>query len=149
MARCKSEGWHKSTGRDTAIFFGVTVQALHRWVDNGCPKNSNGSFNWQEVHKWLVEREKKKNEGQGDLKEQKLKKEIERMEAQINKINSEYIERTLYDSNIRALIVAVREHGKQMAMKNYPEFIGLTADEAKIKLLEVFKFQGELLAGNA
>jgi hypothetical protein len=140
--------YHSSTHKAASDFFGVTVQALNQWFRAGCPKNVDGTVNWQHIHKWLIDREKGKGSTSGDLKEQKLKKEIERMEAQINKINSEYVERTTYDSHIRALVQAVNNHGREMARKNYPEFIGLSADEAKIKLLEIFKFQGDLLAGN-
>jgi hypothetical protein len=148
MGRVKSDGWQAATVKEAAVFFGVTEMGLMKWIkEGGAPRNSDGRCNLSHIHMWLLEREKKRNEEKDSLKDQKLQKEIEWKEAQINKINSEYVDRGTYNEHIRALVVAVNKHGEEMARKNYPEFIGLNADEAKIKLIEIFKFRSDLLAG--
>lgn len=119
-----------------------------KWVkEGGCPRNPDGRCNLSHIHKWLIEREKKKNEEKSTLKDQKMQKEIEWKEAQINKINSEFIDKKTYQEHIRALIISVNKHGEEMARKNFTEFIGLNSDEAKIKLIELMKFKNDLLAG--
>lgn len=146
--RVKSDGWHACTVKEAARFFGVTEPGMVKWFkDGGCPRNEDGRCNLSLIHRWLMEREQKKLEEKSTLKDQKLQKEIEWKEAQINKINSEYIDKKTYQEHIRALIISVNKHGEEMARKNYTEFIGLNADEAKIKLIELMKYKNDLLAG--
>lgn len=146
--RAKSDGWEASTVREAAKFFEVTEVGLMKWVkEGGCPRNEDGRCNLSHIHKWLIEREKKRNASKNSLQDQKLQKEIEWKSAQISKINSEYIDKQTYQEHIRALVISVNKHGEEMARKNYTEFIGLNSDEAKIKLIELMKFKHDLLAG--
>jgi hypothetical protein len=40
--------------KEVAAFFGVTRQAVGKWVDAGCPKLDRGRFNLKDVHGWWL-----------------------------------------------------------------------------------------------
>jgi phage terminase Nu1 subunit (DNA packaging protein) len=62
--------------------YGVNGGSVSAWVKAGCPQLPNGLFVLTEVEAWLRKRDEKKAAGR-DLKEEKLRQEIERIKRTI------------------------------------------------------------------
>jgi phage terminase Nu1 subunit (DNA packaging protein) len=62
--------------------YGVNGGSVSAWVKAGCPQLPNGQFVLAEVEAWLRKRDEKKAAGR-DLKEEKLRQEIERIKRTI------------------------------------------------------------------
>ena len=76
----KTEGISRN---QVAKHFGVNGGSVSAWEKAGCPMLVNRRFELAAVEKWLRERDEKKNEGR-DLKDEKLRHEIERIKRDIS-----------------------------------------------------------------
>lgn len=111
MAAKKGLRIHKDVSVEVACdFFCVTRSGIGLWFKSGCPRNKDTSVNLYDVHKWLVDREKKKGlEDNDSLRQQKLKAEVEHLETKIAKLNDAYMER---DEHHRVLMSLASSHQK-------------------------------------
>ncbi len=121
-----------------ASFFHVTQKAIRDWKDLGCPHGRDGTYSLYEIYEWRLARaiEKATSKG-GGLKDQKLQKEIDFLQAKMDKINEEYILRKEANERYAAFTVAVRSVIEKSHIKNAHEFVGLTTEEANYKLPEL------------
>jgi SH3-like domain-containing protein len=119
-----SEGRELITKEDVARRYGITSQAATGWVRKGCPLTS-----WEEIEAWRKERLEKG--AAGDLKDQKLAKEVELLDLKIQQQKGELVSRSAMreaGQRVGALIVA-----ELAAMANDAPGQLAGADEATIR----------------
>ena len=120
-----------------AKFFGVSNQTICNWESENCPRNPDRTFNLAEVSHWLVNREKAKhnNAFEKDLKGKKTQAEIERIEAQVRKINEETIPREEYENRFASWASSAEAFWTQVCHAVRHHFVGLSAIEQADVLL--------------
>lgn len=106
-----------------AKLFKVSDRTLFMWVDKGCPKNKeNSTYDLYEVTNWLVNKERKKHETGGTLKDKKTNIEIERIRAQIQKIRQETMPREEHEAIIKSWASSFKNFFPQAVRKNIHHF---------------------------
>jgi hypothetical protein len=131
--------WNRVTGADCGRFFSVSKTAIQQWLartDNPCPRNHDGTYSLPAIVRWKLDLEKAKGEKGDSLRDQKTKVEIERIQSQINKIDENYILRTEHDAELRSTIAAFPKFYAERVQKNYHEFVGQTAEQCHVLLME-------------
>jgi hypothetical protein len=111
---------------EIAAAFKVTTKSVDNWVNDTkcpCPRHPDKTFSLHAVHKWLLEREIKKMspEDSGDpmnLREAKLKKEIEMLTAKIAKVNEELIDRNLSNDMLASRAKTTSDFWKDAVQRN-------------------------------
>ena len=131
--------FHNVPGKDIQRLFGVTRKTIYEWVDKGCPKNKDSSFDSALVFDWYVAFTKSKYDSEDPLKDQKTRAEIRLKEAQITKIQMDYIERRQHELILASRIKTLSLFLEQTMMNNAHHFVGLTIDESRVKLHDFVK----------
>lgn len=111
---------------DLASAFHVTRRQVYNWLDEGCPRNKDKTFCLSSVHKWLLEKVEIKQEKKKEpsLKDQKLQKEIQLKDAQINKIREQFIEKSVHDAILASRAKSLSIYLKNTAVKNSVHYVG-------------------------
>ena len=115
----------------------ISKTAIQQWLirkDDPCPRNADGTYSIADIYNWRMGIEKGKAEKGDSLRDQKTKVEIERITAQIEKINENYVLRTEHEARVKATIAPFPKFWEQTIRRNYQEFVGLDADQAYLKL---------------
>lgn len=137
--RAAAFDWNRVTQADVGRFFSVTKTAIQQWLartENPCPRNQDGTYSLPAIVQWKLALEKGKAEKGDSLRDQKTKAEIERIQAQINKIDENYILRTEHDAELRSAIAAFPKFYAGAVQKNYHDFVGQTAEQCHVLLME-------------
>ncbi len=120
--------------------FGIAARTIDVWCRAGMPRNSDSSFELTKCINWKLnqlqikyEQKVKPTSGQ-TLDDQKKEKDIEYKEAQINKIQSNYVLRSDVEENDIKKCVALREFMEDAAIKNAHQFVNLDTEGAAIAL---------------
>lgn len=129
----------KIEGKDIIRCFGVTRKTIYEWIDKGCPRNEDGTFDAKAVFDWYVGWVKSKYEDDDNLKVQKLRAEIKYKEAQVIKIQQDYIERRQHETILASRIKTLSLFLEQTMMNNAHHFVGLSIDESRTKLMAFVK----------
>jgi len=124
---------------NTVRCFGITRKTLYEWVAKGCPQNKNKTFDLAALFDWYVARQKEKYESEDSLKDQKTKAEIRLKEAQITKIEQDYIERRQHETILASRLKTLSLFLEQTMLNNAHHFVGLSIDESRTKLLDFVK----------
>jgi hypothetical protein len=139
MAPARNNDFSKIKIGEIARCFCVSVAAVDKWVTMGCPQNSDRTMGIYQVHRWLMQREINRHCGVDDknksLKDKKTEKEIERLEAQINKIQEKTIERELHDAICNSRARDAADNWSRMIMKNAVYLAMKPIDELKVLLM--------------
>jgi hypothetical protein len=131
--------WTKASQTDVGRFFSVTKTAIQQWMartESPCPRNQDGTYSLPDVVRWKIELEKGKAEKGDSLRDQKTKAEIERIQAQVEKINENYILRTEHEALLRSTVAAFPKFYTSAVQKNYHDFAGQTAEQCHVLLME-------------
>lgn len=126
----------------THEYFKITRKMLYNWVDAGCPRKQDQSYDVYEVHRWLINREKQKLEllKNKDLTDRKIKQEdLKIKQARRRKMEETVIDiekhRMVLASRIATLARYIKETGRKnlyhFANKNINELQGDWDDFAK------------------
>jgi len=92
--------------------FGVARQTPYNWVNEGCPRNPNGTYNLREVIAWKILQVGKKGNKlaeHSELMRQKAMKDIELKDFIIKKKRSEVIETEKHAMILSARMAALKE----------------------------------------
>lgn len=127
--------------------FGITRMSLNRWVDEGCPRNPEGSYSIGALYKWRMGKLKAKTEAPAGFKEQKLIKEIEFLETRIQEKRDQYIERSLHETILVSRAGSLRTFLEKTAMANAVHLAGKTVDEVRAQLYRLLQAAMEAYAG--
>lgn len=88
--------------REVCDAFHVGDRAVYKWVEAGCPRNADGTYDLYVVHCWLVENNGSGKKSHEDLEKQKLEESIRKLqlenEKKDNELRGNYIKRTDHDS---------------------------------------------------
>ena len=107
-----------------ASFFHVTRKTIYDWNDLGCPHGKDGTYSLYEIYEWRLARATEKATGKGGgLKDQKLQKEIDYLQAKLENVRSENIPRKEHEEVLRSLVIAVRGFIEQWFRKNAHVFV--------------------------
>jgi len=129
--------FHSVDQKTCAQFFNVTRTTINTWIDSGCPRNGDNSYNLFEVHTWLMEREKKKiARDPNNKKEMKLEKEIELLEAKINNANKETMLIKDHESAFSSWANSFKSFWGQAWRKNRHHFVGRSQEEIDVLMAE-------------
>jgi len=124
---------------DLAGMLDVSKSIIHRWVRDGCPKNSDGTFHSAKVCNWRIEREKKRYADRDSVDTQKKLKEIEYKAAQIDKIKDKTMLRTDHETLMCSRAASLKTYAEITFPQNAQYFTGLTLDEARTRLVAFAK----------
>lgn len=119
--------------------FGIARKTVHEWVNDGCPRNPNGSFCISDVFKWRLKKETDKAESPGTLKDEKLRKEIEFLQARIEEKKDNYIERSLHETIMTSRAGSLRSFLEKTGMANAVHLAGKNVDEVRTLLFKLFQ----------
>lgn len=113
--------------------FKVTTKTIENWVKDGCPRTEDNKYSVYRVYGWLLSREMEKvaPSGEESLKDQKLKKEIERLTAQVNKINERFIDIDVHETILSARAKSLSAFLMTSAVKNAVHYMGKTLQEVQ------------------
>jgi hypothetical protein len=136
--RVKDSPYRTLSRIELAKIFGVTNKQVGVWVREGCPSNSDDTLNTEAVFRWYVQREVDRI-SKGGLKDEKLKLECQRLEAQIAKINDTTIDRTFHEQVLVSRASSLRTFFEKTAMSAATDFVGLSLDQSRVKLLALFR----------
>jgi hypothetical protein len=119
----------------TAELLAYTPAVLYQWAEKGAPRNQDGTWDVPALSRWLRDRaEKNGSDGDGSLKDKKTIAEIARLEAQVQKINEETMPRADHERLLVSRSASLRNFWDQTAGMNAYRFVGLTLDEARVRL---------------
>lgn len=136
------------SGIKTAAVFGISVQGLKRWVNEGCPQSVDKSYSIPAVFKWRIEREESRNQSPVSLKEEKLKKEIEFLQERINEKQDQYIERSLHEQIMVSRAASLRTFLEKTFMANAIYLAGKSVDEIRTLLFQLVTAMMKAYVGN-
>jgi hypothetical protein len=125
----------KCTQLDLALIFGITTRAVQKWENP--PRNEDKTYNLPKIVQWRME--KLSGSASGDLKEQKLRAEIERINAQVSKINENFIERSMHETILTSREASLRAFLEKTFIGNAPLLASRTADELRTMLYSLVK----------
>jgi hypothetical protein len=122
------------TYEDLAYVFGVSRQAVHKWLKENMPVESDGSFNIRKIQQWRSERSIKETDGDdfkkltGEVKYRLLKLELEREEGSL-------ISRQQVKDDLGNEILIIKQHFLSLPRQLAPQLFGLEIVEIE-KVLE-------------
>jgi hypothetical protein len=139
---------NRCSGAMVQRIFDIAKNTLHTWVNNeGCPRNSDGSYSITNVYKWQIARVEARNEKPTGLKEQKLEQEIELLKARIDKERQTNIPRSLHETIMVSRAGSLRTFLEKTAMANAVHLAGKTVDEVRAQLYRLLQAAMEAYAG--
>jgi len=116
---------------------GLTPSKISSFIDEGVPwyNSSTQTCNLIDAVHWYM----RINSGEeSTLKGQKLQKEIELKDAQIQKINDTVIDRAEHEKILCSRAAAMRQFMEQTALLSATKFVDLSLDQARGQLLQLF-----------
>jgi hypothetical protein len=117
---------------------GVTRMGLHNWVvAEGCPRNPDKSYSLPAVVKWREAQLTERANAPTGLKEEKLKKEIEFLQARIDEKNETVIDRALHETILVARAGSLRSFFEKTFMSNAVHLAGRSVDEVRTVLYDL------------
>jgi len=130
MSNSKAPSFDSVRVGDIADCYHVTRRTVNDWLDAGCPRNRNKSMSIYQVHKWLLARAESKGDS-SSLKDRKTEKEIERLEAQISKINEKTVDKDFMDQVLAIRAKSLSSFLETAAVKNSIHYVGKTLQEVQ------------------
>lgn len=128
--------------------FNISKMGLNRWCDEGCPRNNDGTYSIADIYKWRKEKADAKAEDPNKIKENKLLKETELLEARITKMKDQYIERSLYETIEVSRASSLRIFLEKTFMANAVHLAGKTVDEVRTILYRLAQAAMDAYSGN-
>ena len=118
--------------------YGYSYQAISRWdTENPAHLNTDGTCNFINLIRWREEKYKNKSgDEKRDLELEKLKKEIELKDSQIQKNLRNTMDRSLHEQILSSRAASLRSFWEKSVMKNKHRFAMKTPDEAFILLMD-------------
>lgn len=126
---------------DLKLIFGYSFQALQKWNarENGF-ENEDGTWDLVKCIRWREEKAKAKgSEDKSELEIQKLKKEIEFKDSQIQKNLRNLMERSLHEQVLSSRAATLRSFWEAAVLKNKHMFVMKTPEEISVLLYEFVK----------
>ena len=123
-----------------AQLLGISREEMLKRKTAGCPFNSDDSCFVHQVLQWQIDNELAKNTKSSmpsDLSSidlRKKKAEVERIEAQTQKLRGEYMERSEHETILTSRAAAMSSFMESASSHNANRFVGLTLDEARVNL---------------
>lgn len=124
--------------------FGVSTQATNRW---DCPRNEDGTFCLKDVIEWKVKKETSGQDREAQLKLQKLEKEIEYKDAQVQKVRESVIPIEEHERILIERGMAWRQLWKQSVLKMVNDFVGQPREVLLVKFEKFGKAISEAFIG--
>lgn len=140
---------NKCSGIRIQKIFDISKMTLCRWVDDGCPKNADNSYSINAVYKWRMSKAESKNESPNILKDEKLKKEIEFLQARINEKNETTIDRNLHETIMVSRAGSLRTFLEKTFMSNAVHLAGKAVDEVRTILYSLVQQAMEAYTGKS
>lgn len=144
------------TQKNIASIFDVSVQAVHKWIGNGCPRNDDKTYNLKNVIDWHVLRVEKKHESGDTVDVEKKKAEIERINAQIAKMKNELVPRVEMETILASMAGSLKAFLEYSRPMNDHLFVGLSLDEARTRrrseekqMMDAFTGEMQVYADNS
>lgn len=133
---------HRAPVSDIADMFLVSRQAVEKWVLRyGCPRNDDDTYSLPAVIDWWKRRYDNRGDGEGDeglsRKEQKLQKEIELKEVQIQKIKENFIERSFHETVMTSRAGSLRRFLEKSFVNAAVYLVGKDVDAMRTALLDL------------
>jgi len=126
---------------------GYSKTCLRSYSKDGMPGGTGPGkrYDLHIVIQWLIEHAKARTRARPekdldaedvDLQKEKIKKEIEYKSAQIRKIDNRFIERTTMENILNSRASSLGTFLAKSADLNATEFVGLSLDEARVRLYQ-------------
>lgn len=93
--------------KDAAEFFKITVRELYKWVEKGCPRNEDDSYDLYAMHSWIIKTTEEKYSGT-NLKDQKLEQEIQKLKILNANLDGKLIDRSEMENILTSRAVSLR-----------------------------------------
>ena len=120
--------------------FAVSKQGLNTWVNSeGCPRNADGTYSIPAIYKWRVAKIEARYDQPIGLKEEKMKKETELLQARIDKMNDTTIDRALHETILVSRAGSLRSFFEKTFMSNAIHLAGKTVDEVRTVMYDLLK----------
>jgi hypothetical protein len=91
-----------------ADFFHLGIRALYKWVEAGCPRNIDKTYDLFKVHEWLLKEATKGDTEKLKLKDQKLTEEIQKLKITNLKLSEKYIDRKEHENILTSRAISLR-----------------------------------------
>jgi hypothetical protein len=123
--------------KEAADFFHISDRQLYTWLDSGCPRNEDETYDLYKIHEWLLK--KAKPEGEENFKAQKLEQEVLKLKLLNAKLNDEMVDRSEMENILLGRATSLRlyfERGLTInrhvrAMRTIEELVTLDYDFVK------------------
>jgi hypothetical protein len=128
--------------RETAAAFRVTQTVLKHWTEDGCPRNPDNTYSLANVIEWVWRKREAEIIGDGgidNLKDQKTRKEIEKLECVIAKYKEENISRTEVETMAAARASSLSTFLEKSGMKNLNYFANKSREELETIWIEFIR----------
>jgi hypothetical protein len=133
----------KSVDLKTAIdFFNCSRQSVYKWVEQGCPRNTDSTYSLKEIYHWKEQKREAEGDKGGSAYQRKLEAEIKWKEAQTKMVEKGYIDRSLHETIWAASAGALRQYLEKSFVANMIHFQGKSLDELWVM---AFKFVQEAM----
>ena len=60
--------------KETCEFFHVAPRAVYKWVEKGCPRNEDGTYDLYKIHAWLLEKDTSLAAPSSELENERVRK---------------------------------------------------------------------------
>lgn len=140
---------------ETAKAFGITQGTLDAWVNQGAPRNPDFTFNLPILYNWTKNRkglgsgsDSPDGEEEESLKDQKTKKEIEKLEIVIAKLKDESVSREEMEAINAARASSLSTFLEKSGLKNLSVFANKTREELEPLWLDFVRRAMEAYSGD-
>jgi hypothetical protein len=98
-----------------AAVYGCTHNAIVQW---DCPRNEDGSYNLATIVKWREDKLKGKDNSQDDLEKLKLKLQCDKLQFEVETLNSKRIAIETYEEETRQRILHYKRYWQEVFIRN-------------------------------
>ena len=103
--------------KETCEFYHISVRSLYKWIDQGCPRNDDETYDLFKIHEWLL---KESEPNKVNLKEQKLEQEIQKLKILNAKLEEKYIDRKEHENILNSRAASLRNFIERSLTMNRP-----------------------------
>jgi predicted DNA-binding transcriptional regulator AlpA len=133
----RSAEYSSCTVKEVAAILAKSVPTIYDWISKGCPQNPDGTLSTGVVVSWYISREVEKYKDVDSLKDKKTIAEIERINAQIDKMKENNIDRSEHEQILCSRASSLRTFCEKSMILNSPKFVGLSLEQAKTRLMSL------------
>lgn len=128
--------WDEASRETVRYVFGCTGETLARWEARGMPVNGDGTYCIRDCIKWLIKDKARSpligGSGPSDVRAEKIRKDIEWRDAQIDKIKERMIPRDEHEAIVRSWAASIKTFFEQAWRRNRHHFVMQTLEQLDV-----------------